>query len=416
MRSFHSGGNWSRGFLWLPVIVCAVAVAGATTFYLQGFQFKVPVAAANWLPQWRTPSEEPVISSRPPVQVKVAQVRNEDVPIVLDSIGTVHAYNTVSVQSRVDGEITQILFQEGQNVQQGDALAIIDPRPLQAQLDQQLAILQKDEALLAGAILDLERYETLTKTAAASRQQFDQQRALVDQYRAQIKNDQAQVDYARTQLGFTTIRASLSGRIGIRKVDQGNFVRAITPSVIAVITQMRPISVILTVSAAALTQTQFVPGQTMAHVTALDQDNVTELDQGTIDLVDNQVDQTTGTIKLKASFPNAAQKLWPGNFVNGRITLEVRHNGLTVPAVAVRHGPLGDFVWVARPDHTAAYRVVSVGQIKNGRALIDRGLDKGEQVVVEGYFRLDGGATIEIVPDDAPSTRRKRTSSAAERG
>src|SRR6202451_2684699 len=218
MRSFLTGNSWSPSFLRRLVIVGVAAVGGTMTVYLQGSQFKIPVAATDWLPPWRSPAEEPPAPSRPPVQVKVAPVLNEDMPIVLESIGTVHAYNTVSVQSRVDGEITQILFEEGQNVQQGDALAIIDPRPLQAQLDQQLAILQKDEAMLAGAILDLERYETLTKTLAASRQQLDQQRALVDQYRAQIKNDLAQIDYARTQLGFTTIHAPLSGRIGIRKV------------------------------------------------------------------------------------------------------------------------------------------------------------------------------------------------------
>ncbi|WP_315828522.1 MULTISPECIES: efflux RND transporter periplasmic adaptor subunit [unclassified Bradyrhizobium] len=354
------------------------------------------------------------------VRVKVAAAQREDMPIFLTCIGSVQAYNAVAVQSRVDGEITQILFQEGQQVEQGDALAIIDPRPLKAQLEQQLAILQKDEALLSGAELDLDRYETLVKSQASSRQQLEQQRALVEQYRAQIKNDHAQIDYARTQLGFTTIRAALSGRIGIRQVDQGNFVRASAPSTIAIITQLQPISVIFTVSAAALSQTQLVPGQTRVLVQAYDQDNVTEFDKGTIDIVDNQVDPSTGTIKLKASFPNAAQKLWPGNFVNGRITLEVKSDGVTVPAVAVRHGTQGDFVWLVRPDQTVAVRGVGVAQIHDGRALISRGLARADQVVVEGFFRLEPGAKIEITeeapaPAKAPPAK-KQTSSAAERG
>ncbi|UFZ04763.1 efflux RND transporter periplasmic adaptor subunit [Bradyrhizobium ontarionense] len=423
------GGDQSRakrsGFARRLAIAIVVAAAAAAILYVETAVPTLPRTAADWLmAQWRPAVEDPA-PPRPAVQVKVVAVRREDMPIFLNSIGNVQAYNAVNVQSRVDGEITQILFQEGQKVEQGDALAIIDPRPLKAQLDQQLAILQKDEALLAGAELDLDRYETLSKTSAVSRQQLEQQRALVDQYRAQIKNDHAQIDYARTQLGFTTIRAPLSGRIGIRQVDQGNFVRASAPSTIATITQLQPISVIFTVSAAALSQTQLVPGQAKAPVSAYDQDNVTELDKGSIELVDNQVDPATGTIKLKASFPNAAQKLWPGNFVNGRITLDIRRDGVTVPAVAVRHGTLGDFVWLVRPDQTVAVRGVGVAQIHDGRALISRGLARADQVVVEGFFRLEPGAKIEIIEDgpapanppaNKPPPAKKQTSSATERG
>ena len=400
------------------VLVILCAAAGLTI----GWQFpqsrsvalRAPTILKDWLARWGAPAEQFAAQPRPPVQVKVATVRKDDVPIFLTSIGNVQAYNTVNVQSRVDGEITKILFEEGQTVKLDDALAVVDPRPLQAQFDQQQAILQKDQAMLSGAVLDLERYEMLSKTLAVTRQQLEQQRALVDQYKAQIKADEAQLDYALTQLTYTAIRAPLSGRIGIRQVDQGNLVRAGSGSVIAVITQLQPISVIFTVSAAALSETQFVPGPIKAAVTALDQDNATELDHGTIDLVDNVVDPATGTIKLKASFPNVAQKLWPGNFVNGRITLDVRRDGLTVPAVAVRHGPQGDFVWVVRPDHTAGFRNIRVRQIVNGRALIERGLARGEQVIVEGYFRLENGSRIEITEETPPA--KKRTSTAAERG
>jgi membrane fusion protein, multidrug efflux system len=407
------------GSLRLRLIVSGlVLAAAATAYYEQWPPFAAPLNLLVYVPSFLRSSPTEANPPARPVSVKIAPVRAEDVPIFLQGIGTVQAYNAVSVQSRVDGEITKILFQEGQNVKLGDPLAIIDPRPLQAQLDQQIATLQKDQALLDGAVLDLQRYETLVKTMGVSRQQVDQQRALVDQYKAQVKNDEAQIDYARTQLGFTTIRAPLSGRVGIRQIDQGNFVRAISPTVIVVITQLQPISIIFTVSAAALGQTHLTPGQTSSPVAALDQDNTTELDRGTVDLVDNQVDQTTGTIKLKATFPNLAMKLWPGNFVNGRITLDTRRDGLTVPTIAVRHGPQGDFVWVARPDQTAAYRSVTVGQAYGGRSLINRGLTKGEQVVVEGYFRLETGSKIEIERDTPPTAPKQQSTqpSSSERG
>jgi multidrug efflux system membrane fusion protein len=331
-----------------------------------------------------------------PVPVKVAAVLVEDVPIYLSGIGTVQAYNTVNVQSRVDGEVTEIHFQEGQDVKQGDILAVIDPKPLQAQLEQQIATRQKDQALLDGAVLDMKRYDTLVLKDFATRQQVDQQHALVDQYRAQVINDEAQIDYARNQLSYTTIRAPLGGRVGIRQLDQGNFVRASDRATIVTITQLQPISVVFTLAAVAVGQTRLSLGQVNAPAVALGPDNTSELDRGVINLVDNQVDQTTGTIKLKATFPNLALKLWPGNFVNGRITVDDRRNAITVPAIAVRHGPRGDFVWVAKADQTVAYRTVVVGQVFGGRSLIERGLAKGEQVVVEGYYRLENGSRIEI--------------------
>ncbi|MGX4801877.1 efflux RND transporter periplasmic adaptor subunit [Bradyrhizobium guangdongense] len=356
---------------------------------------KLPFA----LPFMRTAEAEQSPAAPPPrpaVAVKVAAAKAEDVPIYLTGIGTIQASNTVNVQSRVDGEIVQILFQEGQDVKQGDIIAVIDPRPFQAQLDQQIAVRQKDQALLDGAQIDMERYDALIKTAAISRQTVDQQHALVEQYKAQVRNDEAQIEYARTQLGFTNIRAPISGRLGIRQVDQGNYVRAVSPMTIVTVTQLQPISVIFTLAAAAVGQTRLSLGQTEAPVVALTADNTTELDRGTITLVDNQVDQASGTIKLKASFPNKALKLWPGNFANGRITVETRKNAVTAPAVAVRHGPRGDFVWVAKADDTAAFRPVTVGQVFDGRAMIERGLAKGERVVTDGTYRLENGVHITI--------------------
>jgi multidrug efflux system membrane fusion protein len=337
----------------------------------------------------------------PPVQVVVATARVENVPITLSGIGTVQAYNTVSVKSRVDGEITRILFIEGQDVRAGDALAIIDPRPLQAQLAQQKANRAKDQAMLDGAVLDLRRYEDLVLKNFASRQQVDQQRATVDQYRAQVQNDDAQIDYATTQLDFTTIRSPLSGRAGIRQVDQGNFVHGTDNTVIVTITQLQPISVVFSLPAGAVARSHLTPGQVHVPVLAYAPDDSTRLDEGVVELVDNTVDATTGTIKLKASFPNKDLHLWPGNFVNGRLVVERRPDGITVPAAALRHGPRGDFVWLARPDGTAISKSVTAGQASDGRVLIERGLDRGARVVTEGHFRLEDNSRIEIVRDES---------------
>jgi multidrug efflux system membrane fusion protein len=345
----------------------------------------------------------PVRPPNPPVPVVVAAATTQDVPIMLSGIGTVQAFNTVNVKSRVDGEITRVLFTEGQDVTAGDPLAIIDPRSLQAQLAQAKATLAKDQATLEGAVLDLHRYEDLVLKNFASRQQVDQQRATVDQTRAQILNDQAQIDYAATQLDFTTIRAPLSGRCGIRQIDQGNFVHGADNIVIVTITQLRPISVIFSLPAIAVEQSHLTLGQVHVPVIAYAADDTTRLDEGVVDLVDNTVDATTGTIKLKASFPNKELHLWPGNFVNGRLVVDVRRDGVTVPVAALRHGPRGDFVWIARADGTAISKGVTSGQVSDGRVLIERGLERGARVVTEGHFRLEDNSRIEIVrADGAP--------------
>jgi multidrug efflux system membrane fusion protein len=346
---------------------------------------------------WR-PAPAAVAVPPPPaaVPVVVAAARTEDVPITLSGIGTVQAYNTVNVQSQVDGQISQILFQEGQDVKAGDRLAIIDPRPYQAQLQQQVAARMRDEALLQGARLDLARYIELVKKNYATQQQVDEQQAQVGQYEGAVLNDAAQIAYAQTQLGFTTITCPIDGRVGIRQVDVGNFVRAAQGTTIVVVTQLRPISVIFTVSAEAVARSKLDLGIAHVPVIALAQDDTTELDRGSADVVDNMVDQTTGTIKLKANFPNKALKLWPGNFVNGRLIVDTRHDGVTVPSVAVRHGPRCDFAWIVRPDNTAVTRCVTVGQTFADRTLIEKGLAKGAEVVVDGQYRLDEGSKVEI--------------------
>jgi len=303
----------------------------------------------------------------------------DKVPIGLGAIGTVQAYNTVGVKTRVDGEIVKILFEEGQDVKAGDALAMIDPRPYQAQLRQQEAIRQKDQAQLNMALVDLRRYENLAKTTAISQQQLDQHRALVEQLRAQVLNDEAQIDYARTLVDYTTIRSPISGRTGIRLIDQGNIVRAVDNNSIVVITQLQPISAVFTVAASLVARNRLTLGRTDMPVIAFAADGTTRLDRGKINVVDNQVDQATGTLKLKASFPNAELRLWPGDFINGRLIVETRDKALTVPSAAVRHGPRGA-----------------------GRTLIERGLAARDQVVTEGHFLLEADSRVEIVKVEPP--------------
>jgi membrane fusion protein, multidrug efflux system len=367
------------------------------------------VFAATQAPAPRRKADEPV-------RVKVASVGTEDVPIYLTAIGTVQAYNTVNVKTRVDGEIVRILFREGQDVNEGDTLAVIDPRPYEAQLRQQEAMRAKDQAQLEGATLDLRRYESLQKTNAVSHQQVDQQRALVEQYRAQVQNDEAQIAYARTQVEYTTIRAPIGGRTGIRLVDKGNILHAADNVSIVVVAQLRPISVIFTLPADSVFQARMTMGDARPPVVAYAADDKTELDRGTIDLVDNQVDQTTGTIKLKASFPNRELRLWPGDFVNGRITVDTRRQGLTVPSAAVRHGPRGDFVWVVRADDTVESRPVGAGQAFNGRTLLTRGVKRGERVVTDGHFLLDNASPVQVIEPPQPPPPRVGSQSAPDPG
>ena len=374
----------------LGATLCAMLYRGVMPVDLHAAQAAV----------WSTISPTaPTIMPPPPVQVVIATARNEDVPITLSGIGTVQAYNSVAVKSRVDGEISQILFTEGQDVKAGDPLAVIDPRPLQAQLAQQQANRAKDQAMLDGAMLDLQRYEDLVTKNFASRQQLDQQRAVVDQARAQLLNDEAQIAYAGTQLSFTTIRSPLTGRAGIRQVDQGNFVHGSDNTVLVTITQLQPISVVFSLPSGAVARNHLTLGQVHVPALAFASDDTTKLDEGTVELVDNTVDPATGTIKLKASFPNKDLHLWPGDFVNGRLVVDTRRGAVTVPVAALRHGPRGDFVWVSRLDGPVISKGVTAGQAGNGRVLIERGLEAGTAVVTEGHFRLEDNSRVEVIRD-----------------
>ena len=330
-----------------------------------------------------------------PVPVVADAVRSQDVPIYVTGIGTVQAFNTVTIRTRVDGQVDKVAFTEGQDVKVGDLLAQIDPRPFQAQLEQARAQKASHEAQLADAQIDLKRFSNLAKSGAATGQSVDTQKALVAQLEANVQADQAAIDNATVQLGYTTITAPIAGRTGLRLVDQGNIVHATDQTGLVVLTQIEPISLIFTLPEDALPDVAHAMAQSPLRVLAVSRDDKTELGDGTLALIDNQIDQTTGTIRLKATFPNKDHALWPGQFVNARLFLAVRHDGVTVPAAVVQRGPQGTFAYVIKPDSTVEMRPISVAQLRDGVALIDTGLRAGEQVVVDGQYKLRPGARVD---------------------
>jgi membrane fusion protein, multidrug efflux system len=336
-----------------------------------------------------------------PIPVVVGTVSQGDVPLYLSGLGTVQAYNTVSIKSRVDGQLVKLLFKEGQDVKAGDVLAVIDPRPYDAQYKQALATKIKDESQLANARKDLVRDQGLVGKQFVSPQTVDTQQALVDQFVAQVASDQATIDFNKTQLDYTSITSPIDGRTGIRNVDIGNIIHAADTTALVTITQIHPISVIFTLTADNLPNVTKGIGAGSLAVIAFGRDNKTALGNGTLDLVDNMIDQTTGMVKLKATFPNQDGALWPGQFVNTSVLVSTRHNGLTVAGTVIQHGPKGDFVWVVKPDKTVEMRDVVVAQTQNNVALIDKGLAAGEEVVVDGQYRLQSGSRIEPATQDA---------------
>jgi multidrug efflux system membrane fusion protein len=336
----------------------------------------------------------PAAAVPPAVPVVAGTVLSHDVPIYLRGVGTVIAYNNVVVRSQITGQLVKVAFTQGQTVRQGDLLAEIDPRPYQAQLDQAIANRDRDQAQVVNAQANLDRYVPLQKKGYATSQLVDTQQAQLAQLQAIVKSDEAIIEQARTNLSYTQLTAPIDGVTGIRQVDQGNIIHPTDTNGLVDVTQIQPISLIF-----SLPQTDFVAiQQQMAKgpltVLAYSQDDKTKLDEGKLDLIDNQIVQTTGTIRLRASFPNAKRQLWPGELVNARLLLETRHNGLTIAASAVQQGPKGSFVWVIGSDGTAQVRPVTVAQISEGQALIDSGLQANENVVVDGQYRLEPGALV----------------------
>lgn len=332
-----------------------------------------------------------------PVPVVAGAVTARDVPLYLAGIGTVQAYNTVTIRVRVDGELVNIAFREGQDVKKGDLLAQIDPRPYQAALDNALGILAKDEATLANAKRDLVRYQDTAAKGYSSRQQLDTQAAMVTSLTANIQADQATVENARVQLGYTTIVSPLEGRTGIRLIDQGNIVHASETNGLVVITQVQPIAAIFTLPQDKLASVMAAAAQGPLPVLAFGRDDSTSLGEGSLELVDNQIDPATGTIRLKARFPNAQRSLWPGEFINVRLQIGQVHDGLTIASTAVQRGANGPFTYVIKPDGTVDARQLEIGQEDRGEMLVTKGLKAGEKVVVDGQLRLQPGAAVQLV-------------------
>jgi multidrug efflux system membrane fusion protein len=351
--------------------------------------------------QW--PLARPAVTAKEPPRTPVvaSAVASGDVPIYLEGLGTVIAYNTVIVRSQIQGQITQINFTEGQTVHAGDLLAQIDPRPYQAQLDQALANRARDQAQLANAQSNLDRYTTLGKQGWATPQLLETQKAQVGQLQAAIKADEAVIESAQTQLSYTRLISPIDGVTGIRQVDIGNIIHPTDANGLVVVTQVEPISVIFTLPETELPQVQQALAKGALTVQALSQDNTIKLDEGKLDFIDNEILQTTGSVRFKGEFPNTAHRLWPGELINVRLLLETRQNGLTVPAPAVQQGPNGAYVYVINPDGTVSVQPVKVAQVSGGQALIDSGLTANEQVVVDGQSRLQPGTRVAILQGKA---------------
>jgi multidrug efflux system membrane fusion protein len=328
-----------------------------------------------------------------PVPVSVAEVAQQDVPIYEDGLGTVQAFNTATVRAQVDGVINRIAFTEGQDVKAGDLLAQIDPRPYQASLDQAVAKQAQDQALLNTAKADLIRYEGLVSDGYVSRQQSDTQRQLVAQYEAAIRSDEGAVKAARVNLGYTTITSPIDGVTGIRQIDIGNLASAASSTGLVIVTQIKPISVLFTLPEQTLSEIRAADGQKLP-VIALDRDNAKEIGRGELTVVDNQIDQTTGTIKLKATFPNSDKALWPGQFINARLLVRTEKNALVIPTAAVQRGPKGEFVYVVGDDMTAQQRDVVTIVAEGGNSRVTQGLKPGEKIVTDGQYRLQPGSKI----------------------
>jgi multidrug efflux system membrane fusion protein len=367
----------------------AAAVAAGGLFY---FTHIHPLEKADATPA--PPAPAPIVAGT---------VAQHDVPIYLTGVGTVIAYNTDVVRAQIQGQIISINFTEGQTVHAGDLLAQIDPRPYEALIEQYTGNLERDQAQLKNAEANLTRYTNLGDKGWATPQLVETQQAQVGELQAAIKSDQALIDAAKVQLSYTRLTSPIDGVVGIRQIDVGNIISPSNTNGLVVVTQLHPISLIFTLPETSLPQIQQQQQKTKTPFTvfAYNQDNTTQLDQGQLGLVNNEILQTTGSIQLKANFDNKANKLWPGELVNARLLVDTRHNGLTVPAGVVQQGAKGAYAYVVNPDNTVAIRAIKVAQIADGQALIDSGLKANEQVVVDGQYKLQPGTHVTILHGQA---------------
>jgi multidrug efflux system membrane fusion protein len=369
-------------------------------------------AAGLWA--WRSGADEP--SPPPvapaPVPVVAAKVQVSDFPIAMSGIGTVEAYNTVDIHAQVTGTIERIGFVEGQTVHPGSLIAQLDPRPFQAALEEAQATLKRDQAQLTNAQVNLNRFNPLLKRGYATDQQVIDQQATVSELQAAVEADKAAIFNAQTQLGYTTITSPIDGVTGIRRVDIGNIVQPTTATPIVTIAQVQPISVVFTLPQKDVPGVQAAMAKGSLKAVAFGQDDRTKLGEGTLLLVNNMISQNSGTVQLKATFPNANRALWPGAFVNVRLIVDVRHNGISVPLSAIEQGQYGAYVFVILPDGTVRQRIVGVAETLDGRALLDGGLQPGEEVVTSGQYRLSDGVKIVVVPAGDPHVQSSTEASA----
>jgi multidrug efflux system membrane fusion protein len=340
-----------------------------------------------------------------PVSVLAATAKAADVPVYIDAIGTVRALNTVTIRAQVDGQITDIAFKEGQDVKKGDVLARIDPTLYQAAFDQANAKKSQDESQLANLRRDLERYTTLLQSNAASRQQVDTQRASVAQMEAQLRSDQAQIDSTGKTLSYTNVIAPIDGRTGLRNVDAGNLLRAGDAQGIVTITQIRPIAVLFNVPQQQLPQIIGAQARGGVEVDALASTGAADrVDRGTLQVVDNQIDQTTGTVRLKAEFPNEKLALWPGAYINIRVLADTLKQAVVVPVAAVQRGPKGPFAYVVQPGDTVSMRDLTLGPQDDTQAVVRSGLSAGDRVITAGFARLAEGAQVSVAAVEEPTS------------
>ena len=348
----------------------------------------------------------------PPIPVTVAQVKTADFPVYLNGLGTVEPFRTVTVRSRVDGEITKVAFKQGQMIKEGDLLVQIDPRPYQAALDQALAKKAQDEANLENARIDLQRYVYLAKKDSIARQQLDTQKAMVDQLIEQVKGDQAAIDNAQTQLGYTTIWSPLTGKVGFRLVDPGNIVHAADATGIVTIVRLQPISVVFTAPEESVPAINKALAAGIVPVSALSSDGLTTLAEGRLVIVNNEVDQASGTIQMKATFENKDNVLWPGLSVSTHLLIDTLKQVGVVPEDAVQRGPNGLYAFVVGDDNKIEKRDVKVGQEGNGKSVVLQGLSPGEKVVIAGQYRLQQGNLVQPTGTTTPTSPEKATPSA----
>jgi multidrug efflux system membrane fusion protein len=367
----------------------------------------------GWKAMQQKPATNPNARPDLPVPVLAATPRIEDVPVYLDGVGSVRALNTVTVRSQVDGKLIAVNFTEGQDVKKDDVLGEIDPAIYQAQYDQAVAKKAQDQAQLANQRIDLTRYEQLAASNAGSKQQADTQRALVAQTEALVKADQAAVDNAAATLSYTKIVAPISGRAGLRQVDQGNIIRASDTTGLVVLTQLQPIAVQFSLPQQQIMRVNAAAAKGTLAVDVFGNDGITVIDTGKLGGIDNQVDPTTGTLKLKAEFPNASYQLWPGQFVNVRLKVETLPKALVVPTSAVQRGPIGTFSYVIGEGDVVSAKPVTVTQQNEHDAVIASGLSAGDRVVTTGFANLSDGSRVIIGRNDqtpsADLAPRKRT-------